>query len=48
MSDQQRFLLGEMIKASSIDVPLLADFIKTHNVEQNWMFMQLPLGSYSV
>lgn len=43
----QRFLLGEMIKASSVDVPLLAEFIRTHNIEQNWMFMQLPIGMCS-
>ncbi|ORY70082.1 uncharacterized protein BCR38DRAFT_99249 [Pseudomassariella vexata] len=41
---ETRFVLGEMIKASSIDVPLLAEFIKMHNVEQNWMYMQLPAG----
>jgi hypothetical protein len=43
----QRFLLGEMIKASSVDVSLLAEFIKAHNIEQNWMNMQLPIGMYS-
>ncbi|KAK7952580.1 uncharacterized protein PG986_008308 [Apiospora aurea] len=41
---ETRFVLGEMIKASSIDVHLLVDFIKNHNVEQNWMYMQLPVG----
>ncbi|KAI1858311.1 uncharacterized protein JN550_012761 [Neoarthrinium moseri] len=45
LSDQEtRFVLGEMIKASSVDVPVLAEFIKAHSVEQNWMFMQLPIG----
>ncbi|KAH8674063.1 hypothetical protein BX600DRAFT_509263 [Xylariales sp. PMI_506] len=45
LSDQEtRFVLGEMIKASSVDVPLLAEFIKAHNIEQNWMHMQLPTG----
>lgn len=43
----QRFVLGEMIKASSIDVHLLVDFIKNNNVEQNWMYMQLPVGKWS-
>ncbi|KAK6866125.1 hypothetical protein PG995_002653 [Apiospora arundinis] len=41
---EKRFVLGEMIKASSIDVHLLVDFIKNNNVEQNWMHMQLPVG----
>ncbi|KAK8139167.1 hypothetical protein PG984_002547 [Apiospora sp. TS-2023a] len=41
---ETRFVLGEMIKASSIDVHLLVDFIKNNNVEQNWMYMQLPVG----
>ncbi|KAK9416198.1 hypothetical protein SUNI508_09778 [Seiridium unicorne] len=40
-----RFLLGEMIKASSVDVSLVAEFIKAHNIEQNWMNMQLPIVS---
>lgn len=50
LSDQtflQRFVLGEMIKASSIDVQLLVEFIKNNNVEQNWMHMQLPVGKWS-
>ncbi|KAK8048425.1 hypothetical protein PG994_010155 [Apiospora phragmitis] len=41
---ETRFVLGEMIKASSIDVHLLVDFIKNNHVEQNWMYMQLPVG----
>ncbi|KAK8041914.1 hypothetical protein PG993_006437 [Apiospora rasikravindrae] len=44
---ETRFVLGEMIKASSIDVHLLVDFIKNNNVEQNWMYMQLPVGKWS-
>ncbi|KAI4601882.1 hypothetical protein KJ359_010748 [Pestalotiopsis sp. 9143b] len=39
-----RFLLGEMIKASTIDVSILAEFIRAQNMEQNWMNMQLPIG----
>ncbi|KAJ2970074.1 hypothetical protein NUW58_g9808 [Xylaria curta] len=42
--DEKRFVLGEMIKASTIDVSLLVDFIKTHKVEPEWMLMQLPVG----
>ncbi|KAI8634848.1 hypothetical protein F5Y19DRAFT_127515 [Xylariaceae sp. FL1651] len=41
---EKRFVLGEMIKVSTIDVPTLVDFIKAHNVEPNWMSMQLPGG----
>ncbi|KAI0445031.1 hypothetical protein F4803DRAFT_548654 [Xylaria telfairii] len=42
--DEKRFVLGEIIKASAIDGPLLVDFIKAHKVEPNWMLMQLPAG----
>ncbi|KAI3337349.1 hypothetical protein HD806DRAFT_36568 [Xylariaceae sp. AK1471] len=42
--DEKRFVLGEMIKVSAIDVPTLVDFIKAHRVEPNWMSMQLPGG----
>ncbi|KAI0901732.1 hypothetical protein F4806DRAFT_11165 [Annulohypoxylon nitens] len=42
--DEKRFVLGEMIKVSTIDVYTLVDFIKTHHVEPNWMSMQLPGG----
>ena len=40
----QRFVLGEMIKASSIDVVYLVEFIRQHDIEQNWLHMQLPIG----
>ena len=43
----QRFVLGEMIKVSTIDVATLVDFIRNHQVEPNWMLMQLPGGMYS-
>ncbi|KAI1107222.1 hypothetical protein F4804DRAFT_220705 [Jackrogersella minutella] len=42
--DEKRFVLGEMIKVSTIDVYTLVDFIKSHHVEPNWMSMQLPGG----
>lgn len=35
-----------MIKASTIDVSILAEFIRAQNMEQNWMNMQLPIGRY--
>ncbi|KAI0856585.1 hypothetical protein F4860DRAFT_397352 [Xylaria cubensis] len=42
--DEKRFVLGEIIKVSAIDVPVLVGFIKAHKVEPNWMAMQLPGG----
>ncbi|KAI1808560.1 hypothetical protein F4811DRAFT_246438 [Daldinia bambusicola] len=42
--DEKRFVLGEIIKVSTIDVSTLVDFIKAHQVEPNWMSMQLPGG----
>ncbi|KAI1128081.1 hypothetical protein F5Y10DRAFT_182661 [Nemania abortiva] len=42
--DEKRFVLGEIIKVSSIDVTTLVEFIKAHRVEPNWMLMQLPSG----
>ncbi|KAI1641054.1 hypothetical protein F4809DRAFT_637178 [Biscogniauxia mediterranea] len=42
--DEKRFVLAEMIKVSTIDVHTLVNFIKAHNVEPNWMSMQLPGG----
>ncbi|KAI1410144.1 hypothetical protein F5Y13DRAFT_77556 [Hypoxylon sp. FL1857] len=42
--DEKRFVLGEMIKVSTIDVPTLVEFIRAHQVEPNWMSMQLPNG----
>ncbi|KAI2642598.1 hypothetical protein GGS21DRAFT_181006 [Xylaria nigripes] len=42
--DEKRFVLGEIIKVSAIDVPTLVDFIKAHKVQPNWMLMQLPGG----
>ncbi|KAH9900387.1 hypothetical protein F4778DRAFT_139013 [Xylariomycetidae sp. FL2044] len=42
--DEKRFVLGEIIKVSSVDVHTLVEFIKSHNIEPNWMSMQLPNG----
>ncbi|KAI2615469.1 hypothetical protein GGR54DRAFT_290824 [Hypoxylon sp. NC1633] len=42
--DEKRFVLGEMIKVSTIDVSSLVEFIKAHRVEPRWMSMQLPVG----
>ncbi|CAJ2507018.1 Uu.00g082040.m01.CDS01 [Anthostomella pinea] len=42
--DEKRFVLGEMIKVSTIDVTTLIDFIRAHQIEPNWMSMQLPGG----
>ncbi|KAI5864653.1 hypothetical protein GGS23DRAFT_458185 [Durotheca rogersii] len=42
--DEKRFVLGEIIKVSTIDISTLVDFIKAHQVEPNWMSMQLPGG----
>ncbi|KAI2639905.1 hypothetical protein GGS26DRAFT_292106 [Hypomontagnella submonticulosa] len=42
--DEKRFVLGEMIKVSTMDVSTLVEFIKNHHVEPNWMLMQLPGG----
>ncbi|XXH04856.1 hypothetical protein Hte_011278 [Hypoxylon texense] len=42
--DEKRFVLGEMIKVSTVDVATLVDFIRAHRVEPNWMSMQLPGG----
>ncbi|KAI4870932.1 hypothetical protein F4820DRAFT_149598 [Hypoxylon rubiginosum] len=42
--DEKRFVLGEMIKVSTVDISTLVDFIRAHQVEPNWMSMQLPGG----
>lgn len=41
----QRFVLAEMIKVSHIDVGTLVEFAKHHNLDPNWMQMQLPSGT---
>lgn len=40
----QRFVLGEMIKSSSIDVEHIANFVKSNDITPDWMNMQLPRG----
>ncbi|KAI0013623.1 hypothetical protein F4779DRAFT_344513 [Xylariaceae sp. FL0662B] len=42
--DEKRFVLGEMIKASKIDISTLVEFIRAHHVTPEWMVMQLPGG----
>ncbi|KAI1768787.1 hypothetical protein GGR53DRAFT_352905 [Hypoxylon sp. FL1150] len=42
--DEKRFVLGEMIKVSNVDISVLVEFIRAHRVEPNWMSMQLPGG----
>ncbi|OHF00165.1 hypothetical protein CORC01_04573 [Colletotrichum orchidophilum] len=42
--EEKRFILAESIKNSSLDVSLLVGFLKTHNVEPDWLKMQLPSG----
>ncbi|KAK1501272.1 hypothetical protein CABS01_00024 [Colletotrichum abscissum] len=42
--EEKRFILAEAIKNSSLDVGLLVGFLKTHNVEPDWLKMQLPSG----
>lgn len=41
----QRFVLAEMVKVSQMDVGVLVDFIKSHEVQPNWLLMQLPGGT---
>ncbi|KAJ2899879.1 hypothetical protein MKZ38_002746 [Zalerion maritima] len=41
---EKRFVLAEIIKASSIDVGILVDLVKSHNVEPQWLSMQVPNG----
>ncbi|KXJ94306.1 hypothetical protein Micbo1qcDRAFT_43142 [Microdochium bolleyi] len=42
--DEKRFVLAEMIKVSSLDVPTLVEFIRAHQLEPRWLSMQLPGG----
>ncbi|RYP17338.1 hypothetical protein DL767_010036 [Monosporascus sp. MG133] len=42
--DEKRFVLGEIIKVSNLDVATIVEFIRAHNVEPNWFLMQLPGG----
>ncbi|KJZ72838.1 hypothetical protein HIM_07782 [Hirsutella minnesotensis 3608] len=42
--EEKRFILAELIKASSISVEVLVAFIREQNVLPNWMHMQIPHG----
>jgi hypothetical protein len=42
--EEKLFVLAEMIKASRIDIDSLIRFINHHNIEPDWMSMQIPLG----
>ncbi|GAP87449.1 hypothetical protein SAMD00023353_2601050 [Rosellinia necatrix] len=42
--DEKRFVLGEIIKVSTINVSTLVEFIRAQNVVPNWFYMQLPVG----
>ncbi|KAK0646282.1 hypothetical protein B0T16DRAFT_390740 [Cercophora newfieldiana] len=41
---EKRFVLAEMIKASHMDVSVIVDFVKQHDIQADWMLMQLPSG----
>ncbi|KAK4192072.1 hypothetical protein QBC35DRAFT_262475 [Podospora australis] len=41
---EKRFVLAEMIKVSHMDVGVLVDFIKSHDIQPDWLSMQLPGG----
>jgi hypothetical protein len=43
--EEKLFVLAEMIKASRIDIDSLIRFINHHNIEPDWMSMQIPLGT---
>lgn len=47
-TNQQRFVLGEMIKASHLDCALIVDFLKVHRVRPDWLFMELPRGKTNI
>ncbi|KAK0732771.1 hypothetical protein B0T21DRAFT_200982 [Apiosordaria backusii] len=42
--DEKRFVLAEMIKASHLDVGVLVNLIKSHEIQPDWLSMQLPGG----
>ncbi|KAL8359614.1 hypothetical protein RB601_007735 [Gaeumannomyces tritici] len=41
---EKRCVLAEIIKVSSLDVSTLVDFVRSYNVEPDWLSMQLPGG----
>lgn len=42
----QRFVLAEIIKASQLDVEALASFVRSRQVNFDFMSMQLPQGKH--
>lgn len=43
----QRFVLAEMIKNSKVDINSLAAFVRSSQIEPEWMAMQLPYGKFA-
>jgi len=41
---EKRFLLAEMIKQSPLDIGVLVDFVKSQNIQPDWLNIQLPGG----
>ncbi|KAJ4304153.1 hypothetical protein N0V88_001763 [Collariella sp. IMI 366227] len=41
---EMRWVLGEMLKVSDMDVGLLINFVKSQGIEPNWGQMLLPRG----
>ncbi|KAK4158426.1 hypothetical protein C8A00DRAFT_39398 [Chaetomidium leptoderma] len=41
---EKRSILAEMIKLSQLDVGVLVDFVKAHQIQPDWLHMQLPRG----
>ncbi|KAK4668482.1 uncharacterized protein QC764_707715 [Podospora pseudoanserina] len=42
--DEKRFVLAEIIKASRMDVGVLVNLIRSHDIQPDWLSMQLPRG----
>jgi hypothetical protein len=43
---EKRFILAEMIKLSDVDVGVLIHLVKSHDIQPNWLHMQLPGGKW--
>ncbi|KAH6850014.1 hypothetical protein B0I37DRAFT_352547 [Chaetomium sp. MPI-CAGE-AT-0009] len=41
---EKRFILAEMIKLSDVDIGVLIHLVKSHDIQPNWLHMQLPGG----
>ncbi|KAF9874022.1 hypothetical protein CkaCkLH20_08394 [Colletotrichum karsti] len=41
---EKRFILGEVIKTSNLDVGHLVEFLKAYQIDPDWLKMQLPSG----